>query len=109
MFMWVTPCFLKHGIELMEVYGYKYKTSGVWVKVSEAGKLQQGTGYHMRAAHELFIIGTKGKGGCPKRGTQKPSVMVAEWPNGSSIIEPEDYFVARAEHSRKPEEFVGLR
>ncbi len=104
MFMWCTPPFLKIGLDLMETYGYTFKTMGCWAKVSDTGKLQQGTGYHLRACMEPFIIGTKGKGGCPKPGTQKLSVMVAEWPNGSSIIEPEDYFAARTEHSRKPEE-----
>jgi len=99
MFMWVTPPFLKIGMDLMETYGYTYKTMGGWVKVSDGGKLMIGTGYHMRACMEPFLIGSRGKGGCPIRGTQKPSIMVSGWG-----IEPEDYFQARTQHSRKPDE-----
>jgi len=103
MFMWVTSPFLKIGLELMETYGYKFKTSGVWVKVADGGKLMIGTGYHMRAAHELFLVGTRGKGCCPAQGTQKPSVFTSTWED-VSLIEPEDYFQARTQHSRKPDE-----
>ena len=101
--LWVTPPFLALGLDVLKAWGFTYKTMGGWVKTKD-GRLQIGTGYHMRQAMEPFLIGTRGKGNCPKRGTQKPSIMVTEWPDGSSIIEPEDFFISRERHSQKPEE-----
>ena len=93
--MWTTTCFLKIAIDLMETYGFKYKTCGAWVKLTKDGiNLATGTGYHLRNSHEIFLIGTRGTGACPKQGTQKLSV----------ILEPEEMLVPRMEHSRKPEE-----
>ena len=78
LFLWVTfPC-LQEGIELIEKWGFKYKTCGfVWVKTNKRTDINQtsflpkdnfdsfwGMGYWTRANVELCLIGTKGN---PKR------------------------------------------
>ncbi len=104
--MWVTPPFLAIGLETLRKWGFTYKTMGGWVKVKD-GKLQRGTGYHLRACMEPFIVGTRGKGFCPAPGTQKPACMVSEHSAFSMLdedgyFEPEDYFIERTVHSAKP-------
>lgn len=38
-FMWITYPMLKEGIELMEAWGFKYKTIGFqWIKLNKSGK-----------------------------------------------------------------------
>ena len=62
LFLWVTaPCLLE-GIELIEKWGFKYKTIGFnWVKRNKkASSWFWGMGYWTRANSELCLIATKG-------------------------------------------------
>ncbi len=54
LFLWPTSPKLKDAIELMEAWGFKYRTSMVWIK----DKI--GTGYSVRGQHEYLLIGEKG-------------------------------------------------
>ena len=61
--LWITaPCLLE-GIELIEKWGFIYKTIGFnWVKKNKkADSLFWGMGYYTRANTELCILATKGK------------------------------------------------
>jgi len=63
LFLWVTgPC-LKEGLELIEAWGFKYKTIGfTWVKKNKiADTWFWGMGYYTRSNTELCLIATKGK------------------------------------------------
>ena len=63
LFLWITaPCLLE-GIELIEKWGFTYKTIGFnWVKKNKkADSLFWGMGYYTRANTELCILATKGK------------------------------------------------
>lgn len=86
LFMWGVWPMLPHALELIEAWGFKYKTAGfVWMKYSDAYvKLSVGTGYWTRANTEFCLLATRGH---PKRIHR--DVMQA-------ILEP------RREHSRKP-------
>lgn len=64
--MWVTfPC-LQEGLELIERWGFTYKTCGfTWIKQNrKADSLFWGLGYWTRANAEICLLATKGK---PKR------------------------------------------
>lgn len=66
LFLWVTfPC-LEEGLELIEKWGFVYKTCGfVWVKRNKKSPTWfWGLGYWTRANAEICLIATKGK---PKR------------------------------------------
>ena len=66
LFLWITfPC-LKEGIEVMERWGFKYKTCGFnWVKRNKKKNTYFiGLGFLTRSNSEVCLIGTKGQ---PKR------------------------------------------
>lgn len=66
LFLWITfPC-LKEGIEVMERWGFKYKTCGFnWVKRNKKKNTYfMGQGFWTRSNSEVCLIGTKGQ---PKR------------------------------------------
>lgn len=63
LFLWVTaPCLLE-GIELIEKWGFKYKTVGfTWVKRNKkSDSYFWGMGYYTRANAEYCLLATKGK------------------------------------------------
>ena len=88
LFLWITfPC-LKEGIEVMERWGFKYKTCGFnWVKRNKKKNTYfMGLGFWTRSNSEVCLIGTKGQ---PKRVSKSvPQICDAR------IVE----------HSRKPAE-----
>lgn len=66
LFLWITfPC-LKEGIDVMERWGFKYKTCGFnWVKRNKKKNTYfMGLGFWTRSNSEVCLIGTKGQ---PKR------------------------------------------
>ena len=87
LFLWTFPC-LKEGIEVMERWGFKYKTCGFnWVKRNKKKNTYfMGLGFWTRSNSEVCLIGTKGQ---PKRVSKSvPQICDAR------IME----------HSRKPAE-----
>lgn len=94
LFMWVCWPTLLDALQLIEAWGFTYKTCGfAWIK-AHAGQVdmfhddvnvQIGTGYWTRANSEVCLLATRGS---PKR--LKADVRQA-------IVEP------RREHSRKPD------
>jgi N6-adenosine-specific RNA methylase IME4 len=83
LFLWATAPMLPQAIEVMEAWGFTYKTCAVW------GKDRIGTGYWFRNKHEILLVGTRGHVPAPAMGTQWPSLVQAS--------------VGR--HSEKPEAF----
>lgn len=66
LFLWVTFPLLKEGIEVLESWGFTYKTVGFnWVKRNKVSDSWfWGLGYWTRSNSEICLLGTKGK---PKR------------------------------------------
>lgn len=96
LYMWATGPKLKDALDLIEFYGFTYKSQIIWVKTKnkegfyddELGNIevQMGTGFHVYGAHELLLIATKGSPGMPLTKEKITSVFFAE----------------RGEHSAKP-------
>jgi ParB/RepB/Spo0J family partition protein len=82
LFLWATAPLLREALEVMEGWGFEYKTHAVW------DKERPGLGYWFRVQHELLLIGTRGKVSPPPPALRCPSVF----------RERRD-----EEHSRKPE------
>lgn len=61
LFLWATFPMIREAIEVMGAWGFEYKTGGAWAKMTKNGKHAFGTGYVLRSAAELFLIGTKGR------------------------------------------------
>jgi len=55
LFLWATAPKLKEALEVIESWGFKYKTCAVW------DKEWIGMGYWFRGQHELLLVGIKGK------------------------------------------------
>lgn len=88
-FMWVTDSHLKQGIEVMEAWGFKYKTVAfVWLKKTSTGKTVLNFAPHTLKSTEICLLGIKGS----MKNYKKCN-------NIRQLIEAE-----RKEHSRKPNE-----
>lgn len=82
LFLWVPNCLVLKGGQVMEAWGFEYKTNAVWFKDRPCW------GHYFQNYHEMLLIGTKGKIGTPGRSSREPSVIQAE----------------RRAHSQKPDE-----
>ena len=62
--MWCTMPQLKEGLEVMEAWGFEYKTTlFTWVKTYEkSGKHFWGMGRYTRSSPEIILLGKRGKG-----------------------------------------------
>jgi N6-adenosine-specific RNA methylase IME4 len=74
LFLWATAPMLPQAIEVMEAWGFAYKSHTIWRKAGDDG-LVLGTGYWFRNGHELLMVGTSGKVVAPAMGEQFPSVI----------------------------------
>lgn len=65
LFLWATMPLLPEAFEVIEAWGFKYKTMGfTWVKRTTHGKWHWGGGHWTRSNPELCLLGVRGK---PKR------------------------------------------
>ena len=85
LFLWVPTSMMIEGIEVMESWGFNYKTKLYWVKL---GKL--GTGYYFRNQLEELWIGTQ-------KGVKPFHLAIRNYIEKPSI-----------KHSVKPLDFIGL-
>ena len=98
LFLWATAPKLTEALEVMQSWGFNYRTCLIW------DKEVIGMGYWFRNQHELLLVGTKGKISPPnpkerissifkeKRGkhSKKPDrirELIAEWYKNSLKIE----------------------
>lgn len=72
LFLWATVPMLEDAFDVMRAWGFEYKSQCVWKKN------RLGTGYWFRNAHEILLVGTKGKIPAPAMGEQWPSVIDAD-------------------------------
>jgi len=77
LFLWCTWPMLVEGIDLINAWGFIYKTGFPWVKIKSVskdlwGKLEikvgYGIGFWVRGATEMVLIGTKGSPAPSKHG-----------------------------------------
>ena len=85
LWLWATNPMLPRAFDVMEAWGFEFKTAGHWAKTTTHGKQAFGTGYILRCAGEPFLIGTRGRPRCARN---VRSVIIAQL----------------REHSRKPDE-----
>lgn len=81
LFMWATVAKLREAFEVLDGWGFEYKTHAVW------DKEKIGMGYWFRGQHELLLVGTKGKASPPDQDKRVSSV----------------FREARGKHSEKPQ------
>ena len=86
LFLWATSPKLAEALQVMDSWGFTYRTCMVWVK----DKI--GMGYYARQQHELLLIGKVGNMYAPEPENRQSSVVMSP----------------RGKHSEKPAEFYGI-
>jgi N6-adenosine-specific RNA methylase IME4 len=86
LYLWTTAGFLREAFEVMEAWGFTYKTYLAWVKP------QMGMGNYFRVSSELVLFGTKGG-----LATQPAARSLMNW-----------FEARRGKHSAKPDAFPEL-
>lgn len=81
LYLWATAPLLVEAIQVVEAWGFTYKTCAVW------DKEKIGVGYWFRGQHELLLVGVRGRVSPPPQSLRVSSV----------------YREARTAHSRKPD------
>jgi N6-adenosine-specific RNA methylase IME4 len=82
LFLWAVNCLLPEALEVINAWGFTYKTNFVWVKETI------GLGNWARNRHELLLFATRGKVPLPDASERPDSVIEAP----------------RLRHSQKPED-----
>jgi N6-adenosine-specific RNA methylase IME4 len=86
LFLWATVPMLPQAIEVMQAWGFTYKSGLVWIKP------HIGLGFWTRNRVEHLLIGTRGNVPAPAPGTQPSQVIEAP----------------RVRHSEKPEAVAAI-
>jgi len=93
LYLWVPNALLKEGLEVMEAWGFQYKTNIVWHKVRKDGEPDgRGVGFYFRNTTELVLFGTRGKLRTLDRGRTQVNILKTQ----------------KREHSRKPDELYEI-
>jgi N6-adenosine-specific RNA methylase IME4 len=88
LYLWVPNALLRDGLEVLDAWGFEYKTNLIWHKVRRDGNPDgRGVGFYFRNVTELVLFGVRGGLRTRKRGRRQVNLF-------KSI---------RQEHSRKPD------
>lgn len=80
LFMWATSPKLAEAMQVIDAWGFTYRTCMVWVKNKD------GMGYYARQRHELLLIAARGSLPVPLEKDRPSSVVVA--PRGKHSAKP---------------------
>lgn len=94
LYLWVPNALVAEGLEVMERWGFTYKTNLVWCKVrKDGGPDRRGVGFYFRNVTEPVLFGTRGKNVRTLRpGWTMPNLFASR----------------KREHSRKPDEIYDI-
>lgn len=89
LYLWVPNALISLGLQVMESWGFTYKTNIVWYKVrKDGGPDRRGVGFYFRNVTELILFGVKGSYRTLQPGRTMPNIIISQ----------------KREHSRKPEQ-----
>jgi len=90
LYLWVPNALLKEGLEVLENWGFTYKTNLIWHKVrKDGGPDGRGVGFYFRNTTEMILFGVRGKN----------ARTLAPGRRQVNILRTQ-----KREHSRKPDE-----
>ncbi|MDO4905596.1 MAG: MT-A70 family methyltransferase [Lautropia sp.] len=94
LYLWVPNALLPEGIQVLQAWGFSYKSNFVWHKIrKDGGSDGRGVGFYFRNVTELVLFGVRGQ-------------HARTLPPGRTQV---NYLATRKrEHSRKPEEFYPI-
>lgn len=94
LYMWVPNALLPEGLEVMNAWGFNYKSNLIWHKIrKDGGSDGRGVGFYFRNVTEILLFGTRGKN------------ARTEAPGRSQVNMIQ---TRKREHSRKPDEQYDL-
>jgi N6-adenosine-specific RNA methylase IME4/predicted XRE-type DNA-binding protein len=87
LYLWCPNALLREGLDVMEAWGFTYKTNIVWYKVrKDGGPDGRGVGFYFRNVTELLLFGVKGSLRTLAPGRRQVNILISR----------------KREHSRKP-------
>ncbi len=93
LYLWVPNAMLRDGLDVMDAWGFTYKTNLVWYKIrKDGGPDGRGVGFYFRNVTELLLFGVKGSLRTLAPGRKQVNVIPSR----------------KREHSRKPDEVYQL-
>lgn len=96
LYLWVPNALLPAGLEVMDAWGFEYKSNIVWEKVrKDGGPDGRGVGFYFRNVTELLLFGIKKK--------SAPNRTLAPARSQVNILR-----TIKREHSRKPDEMISI-
>jgi N6-adenosine-specific RNA methylase IME4 len=99
LFLWRVSSMQQEALDVVREWGFTVKSEIVWLKKTKNGKDHFGMGRHVRLAHEVCLIATRGKGAGIVNRSQRsifPTEIEGEFEGATGI------------HSRKPPEFFKI-
>jgi N6-adenosine-specific RNA methylase IME4 len=89
LYLWVPNALIKTGLEVMDAWGFTYKTMIIWYKVrKDGGPDRRGVGFYFRNVTETILFGVRGKLRTLSPGRTQENMIISQ----------------KREHSRKPDE-----
>lgn len=93
LYLWVPNALLPEGIQVMQAWGFNYKTNIVWHKVrKDGGPDGRGVGFYFRNTTELVLFGIRGRMRTLAPGRRQVNIIRS----------------MKQEHSRKPEDLYNI-
>lgn len=93
LYLWVPNALLAEGLEVMQAWGFTYKTNLVWSKIrKDGGPDGRGVGFYFRNVTELILFGVRGSMRTLRPGRRQVNFISTR----------------KREHSRKPDEVYPL-
>lgn len=94
LYLWVPNALLAQGLQIMQAWGFTYKSNIVWHKIrKDGGPDGRGVGFYFRNVTELVLFGVRGK----------DARTLAPGRRQVNIIRSQ-----KREHSRKPDELYEI-
>ncbi|MCX6249460.1 MAG: MT-A70 family methyltransferase [Bacteroidetes bacterium] len=93
LYLWVPNALLNEGLEVMEAWGFKYKSNIIWHKVrKDGGPDGRGVGFYFRNTTEIVLFGVRGSMRTLQPGRRQVNIIRTQ----------------KQEHSRKPDELYEI-
>ena len=94
LYLWVPNALLPEGLQVMERWGFAYKSNIIWYKIrKDGGPDRRGVGFYFRNVTEILLFGVRGRNARTLQpGRTQENILSTQ----------------KREHSRKPDEQYGL-
>lgn len=94
LYLWVPNALLPEGLQVMQAWGFNYKSNLIWHKVrKDGGSDGRGVGFYFRNVTEIILFGVRGKNARTREAGRTQVNLLA---------------TRKREHSRKPDEQYGI-